>query len=147
MRKEVLKGLAKIGFLAVILMIAASASVKAQSLQYRLTANIPFDFNVNNDKLPAGKYWISRAQQNNGDQVLQIQSAEGKATVLRLTIPVITRNPMNRGTVVFHRYGDEYFLFEVWPAGSSTGREFPKSRGERELARKSQEQQIVRVGM
>ena len=147
MRKDVLKGLAKISLLAVILMIAASASVKAQSLQYKLTANIPFDFTINNDKLPAGKYSISRAQQSNGDQLLQIESADGHKSVIRLTIPVMTRNPMSRGTVVFHRYGDEYFMVEVWPAGGSTGRAFPKSRTEREVARKAQEAQIVRVGM
>jgi hypothetical protein len=147
MRKDVLKGLIKLGLFAVIVMIAASASAKAQSLQYKLTANIPFDFTVNDKKLPAGKYSISRAQSNNGDQVLQIQSADGHANVVRLTIPVITREPMKRGTVVFHRYGDQYFLNEVWPAGGSTGRAFPQSRTERELAKKAQEQQLVRVGL
>ena len=147
MRKDVLKGLAKISLLAVVVMIATSASVKAQSLQDRLTAHIPFDFTVNDKKLPAGQYSISRAQQNSGDQVLQIRSADGHTNIVRLTIPVFVHNPMDRGTVVFHRYGDEYFLYEVWPAGGSTGRAFPKSRTEREVARRAQESQIVRVGL
>ena len=146
MTKDVLKGLTKIGLLAVIMIVAASASVKAQSLQYKLTANVPFDFTVSDKKLPAGKYSISRAQTSNGDLVLQIVSANGKENISRLTIPVITHKPMNQGTLVFNRYGNDYYLSEVWPAGGSTGRELLKSRTERELARKAVEPQIVRVG-
>lgn len=146
MTKDVLKGLTKIGLLAVIMIVAASASVKAQSLQYKLTADVPFDFTVSDKKLPAGKYSISRAQTSNGDLVLQIVSADGQKNISRLTIPVITHKPMNQGTLVFNRYGNDYYLSEVWPAGGSTGRELPKSRTERELARKAVETQIVRVG-
>jgi len=146
MTKDVLKGLTKIGLLAVIMIVAASASVKAQSLQYKLTADVPFDFTVSDKKLPAGKYSISRAQTSNGDLVLQIVSANGKENISRLTIPVITHKPMNQGTLVFNRYGNDYYLSEVWPAGGSTGRELLKSRTERDLARKAQEPQIVRVG-
>jgi hypothetical protein len=146
MKKDVLKGLTKIGLLAVVMIVAASASVKAQSLQYKLTANVPFDFTVSDKKLPAGKYSISRAQTSNGDLVLQIVSADGQKNISRLTIPVITHKPMNQGTLVFNRYGNDYYLSEVWPAGGSTGRELLKSRTERDLARKAQEPQIVRVG-
>ena len=146
MKKDVLNGLTKIGLLAVVMIVAASASVKAQSLQYKLTANVPFDFTVSDKKLPAGKYSISRAQTSNGDLVLQIVSADGQKNISRLTIPVITHKPMNQGTLVFNRYGNDYYLSEVWPAGGSTGRELLKSRTERELARKAVEPQIVRVG-
>jgi hypothetical protein len=146
MRKDVLKGLTKIGLLAVVMIVAASASVKAQSLQYKLTANVPFDFTVSDKKLPAGKYSISRAQSSNGDLIVQIVSADGHKNISRLTIPVTAEKPMSHGTLVFNRYGNEYFLSKVWPAGGSTGRELLKSRTERELARKAQEPQIVRVG-
>ena len=36
---------------------------------------------------------------------------------------------------VFHRYGDHYFLVQVWPAGATTGRAIPKSRQELEIER------------
>jgi len=143
MKNVVAKGFAKLGLLAVITIIAVSASAKAQSLDYRLTANIPFDFSVSGKKLPAGKYWVSRAQLGNGDAVVQIRSTDGHQNITRLTIPVITANPMNDGSLVFHRYGEEYFLSEIWPAGGVTGRELPKSRAERELARKAQVNQIA----
>ena len=73
---------AKIGLLAVITIIAASASTQAQTLSYRLTANIPFDFSVSGKKLPAGKYWINRAQQSSGDMVVQISSPDGHSNII-----------------------------------------------------------------
>ena len=137
MKNVVAKGVAKLGLLMMI--IAAGVSANAQTLNYRLTANIPFDFSVSGKKLPAGKYWVSRAQLGNGDAVVQIRSTDGHQNITRLTIPVITANPMNDGSLVFHRYGEEYFLSEIWPAGGSTGRVLPKSRTERELERKAQD--------
>jgi hypothetical protein len=37
--------------------------------------------------------------------------------------------------VIFHRYGDQYFLFQVWAVGDTTGSEIPKSSMERQAAR------------
>ena len=143
MKNVVAKSVAKIGLLAVMTIIAASVSTQAQSLTYRLTANIPFDFSVAGKKLPAGKYWINRAQQSSGDTVIRISSTDGHSSVTRFTIPVIAYNPAKDSSLVFHRYGDEYFLSEIWPAGASTGRELPKSRAERELEREAQNNGIA----
>ena len=145
MKNVLVKGLVKFGLFAVVLMIAASVPTKAQSLQYKLTANIPFDFTVLDKKLPAGKYSIGRAQNSNGDQVIQIVSADGQENVSRLTIPVITSEPAKEGVLVFHQYGDEYFLYEIWPAGGHTGRALPKSRTERDLQRQGNDAKVARV--
>jgi hypothetical protein len=40
--------------------------------------------------------------------------------------------------LVFHRYGSQYFLAQVWSAGNSEGRELPRSRAEREVASNNQ---------
>jgi len=143
MKNVVAKGVAKIALLAVMMIIAASASAKAQSLNYRLTANIPFDFSVSGKKLPAGKYWVSRAQQSSGDTIVQIRSTDGHSNIIRLTIPVVSLDPTKNSLLVFHRYGEEYFLSEIWPVGGLTGRELPKSRAERDLERKTQDSGIA----
>ena len=135
----------KMGLLAVMMIIAASVSANAQSLNYRLTANIPFDFSVGGEKLPAGKYWINRAQQSNGDTVVQIRSTDLQSNLVRFTIPVLASTPAKNSSLVFRRYGDEYFLAEIWPMGSETGRELPKTRAERELARKVQDSGVAAV--
>jgi hypothetical protein len=134
MSKEVVKGLAKFGLLVVMTMIAAVAPTKAQSLEYKLTANIPFDFTVGEKKLMAGEYSVHRAQQSAGDLIIVISSADGHSNVTRLTFTT-TRNAEDKARLVFHRYGEEYFLSEIWPAGALAGRELPKSRSERELQR------------
>jgi hypothetical protein len=145
MKNVVVKGLVKFGLLGVVLMIAAGASAQAQTLQYKVTANIPFDFTISDKKLPAGKYSIVRAQNSNGDQVLQISSADGNQIMSRLTIPVIARDVVKQGSLVFRQHGDQYFLYEIWPAGGQTGRAFLKSRAERELERQGNDTKVARV--
>lgn len=139
MKNVVARRVAKVGLLAVMMIVATSMSAQAQSLAYKLTANIPFDFSVSGKKLPAGKYWIGRAIQSSGDTIVQIRSTDGHENISRLTIPRNTLNPMEHGALVFHRYGEQYFLSEIWPAGGLTGRVLPKSRAERELQRKARE--------
>jgi hypothetical protein len=144
MKRLVTKGFVTAGLLVAMTLIAGVAA-QAQSLQYKLTANIPFDFTVADKKVPAGKYSVSRAREITGDTLLQVTSADGQVTVNRFSIPVVTFNPKSRGSFVFHRYGDQYFLSQVWPAGGSTGRAFPKTHAERELERSARENQVGAV--
>lgn len=144
MKKLVTKGLVTAGLLLAMTIIAG-VSAQAQSLQYRLTVNIPFDFTVGDKKLPAGKYWVNRAQEASGDKVLQISSTDGRETVNRFSIPIVTLDPKNDGSLVFHRYGEDYFLSQIWPAGATTGRALPKSHAERELERNARENTIGAV--
>jgi hypothetical protein len=37
--------------------------------------------------------------------------------------------------VIFHRYGDQYFLYQAWATGDTIGSEFPKSSLERQAER------------
>ena len=142
MKKEVVKGLAKISLFVVMTMIAVGTPAKAQFLDHKLTANIPFDFTVADKKFQAGKYSIIRAEQGVGDTIVRISSADGHANTNRLTIPVIRLTAQDKATLVFHRYGDEYFLSQVWPAGANTGRSLPKSRGERDAERRAHDNVI-----
>ena len=144
MKKAVATGFITAALL-VMAIITAGVSAQAQSLQYKLTADIPFEFTVTGEKLPAGNYSVSRATEASGDTVLQVRSTDGQSTVTRFSIPVFTFNPKDKGRLVFHRYGDDYFLSEVWPAGGGTGRTFPKSHKERELERKARDNGIAAV--
>jgi len=137
MKKQVVKTLTQISLLAVIATVAAVGSAQGQSPANAIRADIPFDFTVADKKLPAGDYSIRRLQQEIGDSVLVVSSANGRLNALRLTGPVDTQSPKDKETLVFHRYGDQYFLSEVWPAGATTGRIFSESRGEREAKARS----------
>ena len=131
--------------LLVTAIITAGASAQAQTLQYKLTVDIPFDFTVSGQKLPAGQYWIGRAQSSIGDTVVQFQSTDLHSVANRFTVPIITFKSKKRGELVFHRYGEQYFLSEVWPSGGGTGRAFLKTRTERELARSASQNGIAAV--
>jgi hypothetical protein len=113
-------------------------SAQAQSLADPIKVNIPFGFQVADTKLPAGEYYVRRLPHSSSDSVLMIRNVQDGQTAVRLTSAVQTLSPKDKGTLVFHRYGDQYFLFQVWPAGGETGRVLPGSRSER-VARKDKD--------
>jgi hypothetical protein len=108
----------------------AVGSVYAQS-DMRLKVNIPFEFSVGVGALPAGEYTVRQWVRG----VLVIQSADGSATKIFPTIGARASKIPNKSSLVFHRYGDEYFLSKIWMTGNNTGHELFKSRAERELIR------------
>ena len=135
MKKRFQSVLMGFGLLGVIAVVASITPAQGQSLSNRITANIPFDFNVADKKLPSGKYSIGRARQNSDDSVLSIDDKDYRSKAIRLSVPVQTSRPKETPTLVFHVYGDQYFLFQVWTAGEITGRQFIKSRSERQIQR------------
>jgi hypothetical protein len=116
-----------------MLLVSVVTSTKGQSMEYRIRANIPFDFNVANTKLPAGKYSVERTLQSSGDRILSVSDSDGNSRLISAVIPVEDWHTSAKARLVFHRYGDQYFLFQVWPPSATTGRQFMKSRSEREL--------------
>jgi hypothetical protein len=131
MKKQMVRTLLRLGFLAVI-GAAGVGSAHGQSLSNPVRANIPFDFTVADKKFSAGDYYISRVRTNSGDLVLRVSSVTGHRSAFQLTSAIVTSAPKESNTLIFHQYGDQYFLFEVWPAGANTGRIFLESRAERD---------------
>ena len=66
--------------------------------------------------------------------VLRLRSADGKSSAMILSHAVQASAGPTHGKLVFNKYGDEYFLFQVWPSGTGIGHELLKSRREAELA-------------
>ena len=122
----------KIGMLVLLSVAALAASAKAQSGD-GLRANIPFDFTVAGKSFAAGHYSITRVSQTSGDLVLEVNSLDENSRALPITSRLQTLKPRDQSVLIFHRYGDEYFLAQLWAAGSTTGRAFAKSRRERQL--------------
>lgn len=126
MKKQVLKIFSMLSLFVTL----ATASVYAQS-DMKLKVNIPFEFSVRNQVLPAGEYTVRRVSQS----VLVIRSADSRATQIFSTMGTQSRKTPNESSLVFHRYGDEYFLSAIWTTGNDTGHELSKSPAERELIR------------
>ena len=136
MRKQVVKRLLMVGLLNVMAMVVMVGSAQAQSLATKIRINIPFDFSVGDNKLPAGHYSVGRAQ-SSGDAVLLISNLNHFEVAMPLTNATQSLKPKQAATLVFHRYGEQYYLYQVWPAGATIGRVIVKSRGEREIERQS----------
>lgn len=135
MKIHTVKIITRVSLLAAMLLVTTVTSTQGQSLANRIRVNIPFDFSVGEKKLPAGTYSISRVSQNSGDIVIAITGDDGRSKAIRLSNSTQRLHARNRATLVFHHYGDQYFLFQVWPAGATTGRQFPRSRSELEIRR------------
>ena len=109
---------------------AAVVSANGQLSSHLITADIPFDFVVADQTLPSGKYTVSKASDNG--KVLNIRSLDGKSSVARLSNSVADPNANGYVRMVFHRYGEQYFLAEVW-SGDNNGRQLIKSKEETRL--------------
>jgi hypothetical protein len=139
MTKEFLKGvtvLVAIVALAFVTAVAANAQSSNKAAD-QLVVDIPFAFSVDYKTLPAGEYAVQTIA-TAGDALL-IQSADGKTSVLRpcdATERLKNRTPAR---LVFHRYGERYFLAEVWNGSDSAGRQLMKSQAELALERESAE--------
>ena len=132
MKLHLVNVLKKVGLLCAILLATVVVSAQGQTVGHRVTAQIPFDFSIGDKKLPSGKYSVGRLRQGSDDAVLSIDDEDGHSKLIRTTIPVQNLDLTDNAKLVFHRYGDQYFLYQVWPAGTSTGRQFLKSQGERD---------------
>lgn len=118
--------------LAVVLLALGLAS--AQMDQQPVKAHIPFNFMVGKTSLPAGEYRVTAISDLG---VLSMVSADsGPALVGSHAVQANTASAATK--LIFHRYGDQYFLYQVWIQGESRGRELPSSNLERELLAKAQ---------
>jgi hypothetical protein len=112
-----------------ILAVVTAAAVYGQSSQI-LKVSVPFDFVVGTKTLRAGQYTVDQGPVS---RAAIIKSADHKRGVIVVGTSLQSLDPQKDGKLVFHRYGDTYFLIEVWGAGNY-GRQVPKTRRERELA-------------
>jgi hypothetical protein len=111
-------------------LLFAAAAAHAQGITLR--ANIPFNFAVGNQALPAGEYVV----QPTGDDwaILTVRSSDSSKAASAITYASGGGNPAAKTVLVFHCVGQKYFLSQIQVEGDSLGRQLPKSRAEAELA-------------
>ena len=80
-------------------------------------------------KLQAGQYTFSRMSADG--KVMLVSSVAGNSSVFQPTFKIQVLTAKNESKLVFHRYGDQYFLEQIWIAGELEGTEVPESRSER----------------
>jgi hypothetical protein len=96
-----------------------------------IKAEVPFNFTVGDKTIPAGTCLVRVEGMTGG--ALSIRNPDAKAATYAIPLPTQSANPSERTVLVFHRYGDRYFLASIQRSGSSSGYKLQETRVEKEL--------------
>ncbi len=127
-----IQSLAKLILLALVSVLTVVSAHAQSSGQF--VATIPFDFYAAGKTLPAGAYLVTRSTQTSAEGLV-LRRTDGRGDVFVTTRVSQASQIQRQSKLIFHRYGDEYFLSEIWTSGRIVGRELPISRRERSLER------------
>lgn len=116
--------------------LASTKSAQAQSETALAEVTIPFSFQTPNQTLPAGTYHIDRESGH-----ILLLRGPGNAGGFVVTYDATKSHAPEHGSLVFDRYGDKYYLRQIWTAGSTVGSECPKSRAEKQQSLEAMNQQ------
>ena len=105
--------------------VLTAAVAKAQSTD--TISKVPFTFNVGASVMPPDTYRVS----DYGGQPGVFMISGFRQSAILLSQPD-GRTAVDRPQLVFHKYGDQYFLREIRLAGN-TGFSLPESKQERQV--------------
>ena len=106
--------------------LASTQSASAQVPRALATVNIPFAFNMGDQTMPAGMYRIDLVS-NHVVQLHGPDHAVGSVAMHSATKLLAS----DTGIIVFDRYGENYFLRQIWTAGNKDGLESGQTRVEK----------------
>ena len=127
-------------FMLVVALAFVTAVTSANGQSGKSRASVPFDFIVGSATLPSGDYRLE--QVTSSRSVLKIRCAGSNDSAMRMTSPATGNS--QKAKLVFHRYGQRYFLAEVWSGAGEQGRQLMKSQQERAIEKENA--QIARHG-
>jgi hypothetical protein len=104
--------------------ILGSATLFAQT---ESKANIPFDFQITGQTLPAGQYLVKLNQAN---RMLVFRNTETGHSTMTLTHPYKS-GTMEEPKLIFRHSGERYTLESAWFAGVSGGYGPPQGKRDR----------------
>jgi len=102
-----------------LLLTAVTLFAQTTPSQRLMTVNIPFAFDASDQSLPAGEYLVLTVTP---ERSIRVVSTDGKHSAILNTLPNYSGSPSKNSRLVFHRYGNEYFLSQVWTAGQNVAR-------------------------
>lgn len=135
----------KLLFLVVLLLsmlvLLTAGSVYAQST---MQVEVPFAFTVMDKQFLADTYTAVRSNPSNLN-IVQLRTEDRSDQIFLFTASREARlNQEVKPKFVFRRYGDQYFLAQVW-LGGGVGHEIGKSTTERQVARLASEPQWISI--
>ena len=110
---------------------------QAQTSSNQFKSYIPFQFNVGEQKFPAGEYLIERTNRLASMEILVIRDAVTGHSMFVPVSPTEDR-PREKAQLIFHRYGEITYLAQLKGVQPNLGLELSESRAERALKRERQ---------
>lgn len=135
-------------FTALVLAVTP-AIAGTHGLNPLIRADIGFEFQVKECRFPAGRYTIARINQG----MLSIRGVENKKAEFFVVHGGQRETNESKPHLVFHRFGNQHFLAQVWNGFGDASQDVFKSTAERKaqakqrrnLARHSAEPETVTV--
>ncbi len=129
-QEEFMRVLRSISIVFTLLLAVSAARAQTPALQ----AAIPFNFVVGNHVLPAGQYLLGNTRLASPRLVSARDLDEPITSLIGANNCYVNEAPKT-SKLVFHRIGNEYFLYQLWIAGETTVVEFPMSKLEIQMAK------------
>lgn len=125
----------QIYFIAIAIAVCAGsvANANAQATQL-FTADIPFDFHVRGERLPAGEYTVRCLNPSSDVKVLQLRKTDGEFSIMLHTNSIVGRMA-SKSRLVFNRYGNQYYFAQAWLVSERIGMQASRSRQEKATAK------------
>ncbi len=117
---------------ATLFVLSIIAAAQVAQADEPMTVNIPFAFVAGNATLPAGEYRVQKLDRN--PAVVLIRCSGASAAAMVMSNAAQAKETQTQSKLVFNRYGNRYFLSQVWAAGSIRGRQLLKSSREKEIS-------------
>ena len=105
-----------------------------------LEVNIPFAFHAGNTKLPAGNYRIHMLD-NSDLTIMEISSADGSTSALFEVQEAEANSTPAKTELIFNKYGNRYFLAQLFDEGNPSGSKVLESRYEKKISKATAEAQ------
>ncbi|MBV8436568.1 MAG: hypothetical protein JOY95_03550 [Silvibacterium sp.] len=118
----------RFGVISLFVLAGLCTAGIAQAQDREVRATVPFNFVIAGKTLPSGNYEFY-TQRNS---TILIRNAGQQIAVLALAGQADTV-PGYSGRLVFHKYGDSYFLREIHCPTISVNADFPQSKQEKRL--------------
>ena|SRR5271167_2043967 len=115
-----------------MLAVALLISVPMSQAQSSTRANVPFAFSMNQSSMPAGGYEISSLS-DNVLVVRNLDTKEARFLIASMHVEASQASGTPHAKLVFRKYGDQYFLSQIWDGEHRIGKAWPESRREKEL--------------
>jgi hypothetical protein len=122
MKSKICGALAMLG----VALIVSVPFVQAQS---RLNADVPFAFSLQDRAMAAGNYQIIERSA----QVLEVRNLDSQHGQLLIKQMSLQSSKEESPKLVFHKYGDQYFLSAIWYGDGHYGAGFAESKREKEV--------------